>query len=150
MKIETDSLIGAALDWAVAQCEGIEVVAWYTKDGKEYFVVRKEAFVDKEPTTFYGDPEDTFYPSKKGDHGEPIIERELMNIEVHWNTRGCGIRTGVRQWSATHPKNYAGLIRYHGHGPTMLIATMRCFVASKLGNEVDVPDELAPYSKAEQ
>jgi hypothetical protein len=27
-------------------------------------------------------------------------------------------------------------------GPTPLIAAMRCFVASKLGDEVDVPKEL--------
>ena len=27
-------------------------------------------------------------------------------------------------------------------GPTPLVATMRCYVASKLGDEVDVPDEL--------
>lgn len=29
-----------------------------------------------------------------------------------------------------------------GYGPTPLIAAMRCFVASKLGDEVEVPDEL--------
>jgi hypothetical protein len=27
-------------------------------------------------------------------------------------------------------------------GPTPLIAAMRCYVASKMGDEVDVPDEL--------
>ena len=27
-------------------------------------------------------------------------------------------------------------------GPTPLIAAMRCYVASKLGDEVDVPEEL--------
>ena len=27
-------------------------------------------------------------------------------------------------------------------GPTPLIAAMRCFAASRLGDEVDVPDEL--------
>ena len=27
-------------------------------------------------------------------------------------------------------------------GPTKLIAAMRCYVASKLGDEVDVPEEL--------
>jgi hypothetical protein len=27
--------------------------------------------------------------------------------------------------------------------PTPLIAAMRCYVASKLGDEVDVPEELA-------
>jgi hypothetical protein len=28
------------------------------------------------------------------------------------------------------------------YGPTPLIAAMRCYVASKLGDEVEVPDEL--------
>jgi hypothetical protein len=28
-------------------------------------------------------------------------------------------------------------------GPTPLVAAMRCYVASKLGDEVEVPDELA-------
>ena len=31
----------------------------------------------------------------------------------------------------------------HGRGPTPLIAAMRCYVASKLGDEVEVPDELS-------
>jgi len=31
--------------------------------------------------------------------------------------------------------------RFH-HGPTALVAAMRCFVTSKLGTEVEVPDEL--------
>lgn len=30
----------------------------------------------------------------------------------------------------------------HHYGPTFLIAAMRCYVASKLGDEVDVPEEL--------
>jgi hypothetical protein len=29
---------------------------------------------------------------------------------------------------------------FHGHTP--LIAAMRCYVASKLGEEIDVPEEL--------
>jgi len=31
----------------------------------------------------------------------------------------------------------------HGKGPTPLIAAMRCYVASKLGDEVEIPQELA-------
>lgn len=31
-------------------------------------------------------------------------------------------------------------------GPTLLIAAMRCYVAKKLGLEVDVPDDLAEES----
>jgi hypothetical protein len=30
-----------------------------------------------------------------------------------------------------------------GYGPTPLIAAMRCYVASKLGDEVELPEELS-------
>ena len=31
---------------------------------------------------------------------------------------------------------------FQGHGPTLLIAAMRCYVASKLGDEVEIQEEL--------
>jgi hypothetical protein len=39
-------------------------------------------------------------------------------------------------WYATNRKGAYGL------GPTPLIAVMRCYVASKLGDTVDIPEEL--------
>jgi hypothetical protein len=33
-------------------------------------------------------------------------------------------------------------LRHQGHGPTPLIAAMRCYVQSKLGDEVEAPEEL--------
>jgi hypothetical protein len=36
------------------------------------------------------------------------------------------------------------------HGPTPLIAAMRCFVASRLGEEVDIPDDLLPRDYGSQ
>ena len=39
-----------------------------------------------------------------------------------------------------HIHNYEG--NWIQFGPTPLIAAMRCYVASKLGDEVDVPEEL--------
>lgn len=56
-----------------------------------------------------------------------IIEREISEIYVH-NALEC--------WAA---KNREGDLRY---GPTPLIAVMRCFIVSKLGDEVEVPDDL--------
>jgi hypothetical protein len=54
--------------------------------------------------------------------GGPIIERE-----------------GI----ALLPPQLAEMPGYEGRGETLLIAAMRCYVASKLGDEVDVPEELA-------
>ena len=31
---------------------------------------------------------------------------------------------------------------FHGFGPTLLIAAMRCYVASKLGDDIEIPPEL--------
>lgn len=60
--------------------------------------------------------------------GGPIIERENMTIEG----RNC-----EQGWAAHIGMNY------EQEGPTPLIAAMRCYVVSKLEEEVEVPDELA-------
>lgn len=130
MKIKVSKADGVVLDYLVATAEGIEVVAWNALDREAYFVVHKESFVDKEPTTFYGDPDDTFNPSVYWAQGGPIIDAEgimfygLPDDQICAYLRAQGTE-GVK-----------------GVGPTHLIAAMRCYVASKLGEEVDVPDEL--------
>jgi hypothetical protein len=72
----------------------------------------------------------------KWEHGGPIIERELLMIEpVFWTVEGW-------HWVAyvLGPGNIDE--NYEQRGPTPLIAAMRCYVASKLGDDVDVPEEL--------
>ena len=61
--------------------------------------------------------------------GGPIIERE--NIEMAY-------RVGVH-WIATRVE---GSAICEMTGPTQLVATMRCYVKSQLGDEVEVPEEL--------
>jgi hypothetical protein len=56
--------------------------------------------------------------------GGPIIEREGIAIGKSWE--------GWKAFTETSG----------GEGPSPLIAAMRCYVASKLGDEVDVPEEL--------
>jgi len=70
-----------------------------------------------------------FQPSALWQHGGPIIEREQITVEY----QGWG---GEDQW--------IGYIRHDEEiaGPTPLIAAMRCFVASKLGEEIDIPEGL--------
>jgi hypothetical protein len=57
--------------------------------------------------------------------GGPIIEREGLTL-THQADR----------WVA---QTDADLFAY---GPTPLIAAMRCYVASKLGDNIDIPEEL--------
>jgi hypothetical protein len=65
------------------------------------------------------------------EHGGPIIERETIDVFRNYN-EGC--------WQA-EANRHGGCPM--GRGPTPLIAAMRCFVASKLGDEVEIPKELA-------
>jgi len=58
----------------------------------------------------------------------PIIEREKIAIEP-------GADAFDQPWYATINRSYGG-------GPTPLIAAMRCFVTSKLGDTVEIPEEL--------
>ena len=71
-----------------------------------------------------------YTPSTNWAQGGPIIEREGICVFLrppHWPENN--------RWSARQEKD-ASL------GPTPLIAAMRCYVASKLGDEVDVPEDL--------
>ena len=62
--------------------------------------------------------------------GGPIIEREHINL----------ISTAVYPWRAT--VYMGGGVWINRESPTPLVAAMRCYVASRLGDEVEIPEEL--------
>lgn len=74
--------------------------------------------------------------AKKERHSEdwalsgPIIEREKLMVTYEGN--GVWLAGGYD--GCVYKANYAG--------PTPLIAAMRTYAASKLGDEVDIPEEL--------
>jgi hypothetical protein len=61
--------------------------------------------------------------------GGPIIERERISTQTTEN-----------HWEADVTTESGAFVR--SCGPTPLVAAMRCFVASKLGDDVVVPEEL--------
>lgn len=68
--------------------------------------------------------------------GGPIIERERMTTEfLRWDE----VDGALPVWLAA--KHVRGFV-YESEGNSPLIAAMRCFVASHLGAEVDVPKKL--------
>lgn len=82
-------------------------------------------------------------PSADWAQGGPIIEREKISVQVTF----CDGK--FYSWQAAgHDLQYdevGDFIEGSDHacdGPTMLIAAMRCYVASKLGDEAEVPEEL--------
>ena len=112
MKIKTSELTGAALDWAVAKCE--EPVGGY----KAWV----QADMDKGIVPAGVRANDWLTVG-------PIIERESIGIGRSWEGS---------EWLASAHDMDAPV----SYGPTPLVAAMRCHVASKLGDEVEVPDEL--------
>jgi hypothetical protein len=115
--MKTADLTGAALDWAVAKCEGVTV--WYDDLPQ---VLRTTKGLEKE-----------YSPSDNWAQGGPIIERE--GISVEYNRAEFTWLWTAYKLGDPHEDNPEG-------GPTPLIAAMRCYVASKLGAEVEIPEEL--------
>lgn len=68
-----------------------------------------------------------YTPSRDDAQGGPICYHEQINL----NIKG--------QWEATI---IAPKVSYRAYGHTPLVAAMRCYVISKLGNEVDIPETL--------
>ena len=117
MKIKTADLIGPALDWAVAKCD-------------------QQQWSDEDALLWVQDDEYQYNPSTDWSQGGPIIEREELGLK-----RNAPCSQG-REWEASPSITAKGAGGKWGYGPTPLIAAMRCYVASKLGNEVEVPKEL--------
>lgn len=123
MKIKTSELIGPALDWAVAVCNGRGLDLedprdpWLTCGG----------IADQ--------PLHSYTPHTDWSQGGPIIERESITLRVNACVAG--------HWAAFIDFGSSTCnVRARQSGRSPLTAAMRCYVASKLGDEVDVPEEL--------
>ena len=117
--MKTSELTGAALDWAVAKCEPDDTLAIYFDE-------------DTGEPLCHDDWQDNqeYKPSTDWAQGGPIIEREIAKLE----------RFSDALWEATaFTRNAQDIVQ---DGPTPLIAAMRCYVASKLGDEIEIPKEL--------
>lgn len=113
--MKTSELQGIALDWAVAKCAGREL---HRSRSGRWMTARYGEFNPRHGAPWYS-------PSTDWRQGGPIIERERIELE----------HDGFAWWARiTADEDF--------HGPTPLIAAMRCFVASKLGDEIEVPKEL--------
>ena len=112
--MRTAELTGAALDWVVAKCEGYKISKMHAFDGERACM---------------GVIGQSYSPSTKWAQGGPIIEREWIDLHC----------VNDSLWEAECPAT-GGLAMQCG--PTPLIAAMRCYVYSKLGDEIEIPEEL--------
>lgn len=117
--MKTSELSGAALDWAVWTAAGGAAAYPHTASGKSFLKLWK------------GNTSKYVHPSTDWSQGGPIIERERIGVEHD--------APNIGGWIATA---YTVHGRVDCAGPTPLIAAMRCFCCSRLGEYVDVPKEL--------
>lgn len=140
MKTKTADLTGAELDWAVAHA----TKAWewahklfptMTLDPKfvgiqDFAVNGKVRLIPRNPMR---QDYKVFCPSADWSQGGPLIDEHHVDLWFRVTDdrkiiRGADVGDGITGFSAL--------------GETSLIAAMRCIVASKLGDEVEIPDEL--------
>lgn len=121
--MKTSELTGHALNWAVAEAE------YKTAPPSKGWVLEH-----------HKTGQQTWPYATAWEWGGPIMERE--RIGVYWSSG---------QWIAEWWPDNSGMARnpaqkfQHNRytcGPTPLVAAMRAYVASKFGDEVDVPAEL--------
>lgn len=115
MKMKVSELSGNKLDLAVAKAEGreVEVGDHPTESGFT--------------ALFFKDSDERCNYTDDWAQAGPIIEREGINLN-----RVSDYRMKKEQWEAMITASHME------DGPTPLIAAMRCYVASKLGDEVEV------------
>ena len=132
--MKTNELTGAALDWAVAKCEGFSFGDWFSNDGELTVWIECVNEDGRGPAGYF--PAWCFSFSSNWSAGGPIIEREKIELIPPRDE-------GDRDWMAVgFDLGRADLGIQEGSTP--LIAAMRCLVASKLGDEVEIPKELKP------
>lgn len=120
MKVKVSEASGVVLDWLVARCEG------------KLITDVDEVVLDV--------PLD-YTPSRDWAQGGPIVERE--RIEPYWVGEEC--RAAIKFKTKTITPNGFEVVTdtfKSYQGASLLEAAMRCYVTSKLGEEVEVPDEL--------
>lgn len=115
MKIQVSEATPVQINYLVGACEGLH---W------------------EEGDIFAGVYGPGFAPATDWTDAGPIIEREEIGTK-----RRMPCMRG-EEWEASGSPGAKGAGYSHAYGPTPLIAAMRCYVASRLGAEVDVPDEL--------
>lgn len=154
MKIKTSELTGPALDWAVAKCEGRGLHrnpmgaqashGWWiweeTPSGKGGILIDKSVYLEIGPHTRpkTRNSGDRYSPSTDWAQGGPILGRELTSVNL------VSDQENEQKWSARKaeylPDGGAKVFEQRGH--TLLIAICRCYVASKFGDEIEIPEEL--------
>ena len=156
--IKTSELTGASLDWVVAKCEYDNRRYNY---GSPCFNPKTKQIYETKGLQEIGV---NFSPSTDWKQGGPIIERERISVirledDEKTDKNGFWIPGRVPVYAAVIGEYFSEDQLRNGYGeaicdtyyidcelvtkgPTHLVAAMRCYVASKLGDTIEVPEEL--------
>jgi len=152
MKIKVSEATELQLDWMVAKIEGISLLDAHNNKWELCW-------------TLLGDNSGNYYtPTTDWAQGGPILHENSISVircddDYKTDRRGFTTSKRIPVWGAVIGGQHnivksrdsygspcedvyevnADIVSY---GPTPLIAAMRCFCASKLGDEVEVPGEL--------
>ena len=124
MKVKTAELTGPALDWGVAQVVYANLQRTY---GEPVFNPKTKRIYQTQGLQQIGV---NYSPSTNWAQGGPIIESNEIDLK--------SVEEGV--WQASNI--FDDMEWYHFLGYSPLEAAMRCHVAHKLGEEVEIPEEL--------
>lgn len=140
------TLSGCALDWAVAKCEGLDISlgdAWNAPVARDIITVYHGG------VSFHLCKGGVWAPSSDGAQGGPIAERADISVlrcddddyecEPWAAIKGRLRRTRVE---GSRDMAYQQFLSHLVHGPTPLVASMRCHVSSHVGTEIDIPEVL--------
>lgn len=137
--VQTLELTGAALDWVVAKCEGLplkldpmgfrESAPHAPQAGWWVWPTHEAGMVVGHQPARSGRGQTGYSPSTDWAQGGPLIESGEVLLQPP------GTDDDYTSWSAV-----CGNGTYSG--PTALVAAMRAYVASAVGDTAEVPEEL--------
>ena len=129
LQIKVSEATPRQLDWMVAYIMGHRVAENYGSYIRIYLPDPKQSGYTL-----------AFCPSTDWALGGPIIERE--RLWVGYSAVGQSLKLLVMADDVVQCHKRALPPNCSTTGPTILIAAMRCYVSSKLGDEVEIPEEL--------
>ena len=129
MKVKVINVSGKPLDWLVATCECLPIVLdpmGFSSGAEAGYWVWDTTPRGPMLRIGSGGPQGGYSPTTSLSQGGLIMERE--KISPVWSALW-------KQWVVPDPKNAAlGIL-----GPTFLVAAMRRFVVSRMGDDVELP-----------
>lgn len=155
MKVKTAKLTGLALRYAVAVCEGYNVGVITIEEQWERFI---EGAIPEEMEKYAKEYAEIKSGFKDGwckiheDGYKSIPDARAWNYDTDWSVVGPIVDReniyfsplpdkGIRAFQFINHE-YINMLDCWGERISRCIVAMRCYVLSKLGEEVEIPDEL--------